>query len=171
MKKIAILLCALCVITGSANAAVENSANLPKKMPPHEGIVKMKKHHDAFEQKLGLTEVQKLKARELRKAGFEKMKPVMDELKAKKQEAEAIRRSDITVEEKERKLTVIDKDIQALEKQASEIRKQNMKDFEAILDRKQKATLKKMKKEGRARFDRDRRLTPPPCPPKFEKKA
>ena len=170
MKKLAILLCTLCVITGSANAAVENEkVQAVKKMPPREDVMKMKKHHEAFEQKLGLTEVQKLKAREQRKAGFEKIKPVIEELKVKRQEAEAIRRSKISVQEQEEKLTVIDKDIQALEKQAAQIRKQNMKDFESILTKQQRATLKKMKKEGRAKYGREHRLTPPPCPPKFEK--
>lgn len=166
MKKLAIMLCAMCVLAGAANAADEQKMPI-KKMPPNkEQIEKVRKAHEAaFEQKLGLTEVQKLKARELRKSGFEKIKPVMDELKAKKQEAEAIRRSKLTVAEQEEKLTVIDKDIAALKKQASEIRKQNMKDFESILTREQKKTLKQMKKEGRAKFERDRNLVKPPCPP------
>lgn len=170
MKKLAILLCAMCVIAGTANAAVEN-ANAPiKKMPPKEEMIKMKKAHEhAFEQKLGLTEVQKLKARELRKAGHEKMKPVMDQLRAKRQEAETIRRSKLSVQEQEEKLTVIDNDIKELEKQAAQIKKQNMKDFEAILTREQKNTLKKMKKEGRDRYKKDHRLTPPPCPVKVKK--
>ena len=165
MKKLAILLCAMCVIAGTANAAVENTNPPIKKMPPKEEMIKARKmHENAFEQKLGLTEVQKLKARELRKAGHEKMKPVFEELRAKRQEAEAIRRSKLTVQEQEEKLTVIDNDIKALEKQAAQIKKQNMKDFESILTRKQKSTLKQMKKEGRKKFDKEHRLPPPPCP-------
>jgi len=166
MKKLAIMLCAMCVLAGTTYAA--DDQKFPnKKMPPSkEQMEKMRKAHEAaFEQKLGLTEVQKLKAREQRKAGFEKIKPVMDDLRAKKQEAEKIRQNkNLTVAEQEEKLTVIDKDIAALKKQASAIRKQNMKDFESILTREQKKTLKQMKKEGRAKFEHDKNLPKPPCP-------
>ena len=45
-----------------------------------------------------------------------------------------------------------------------------MKDFEAILTKDQKKTLKNMKKEGRKNFDKNRKqLPPPPCKP-VEKK-
>ena len=59
-----------------------------------------------------------------------------------------------------------------LEKQANQIRKQNMKDFESILTRDQKKILKQMKKEGRENFKRGQRPCPPPCPPQadFEQK-
>ena len=170
--------CAMCVLTGIANANEPISKqDLVKKgapqhaMPSPEQMQKIRKaHENAFEQQLGLTEVQKLKARELRKSGHEKIKPVMQEIKAKKQEAEMIRNSKLTVEAQEEKLTVIDKDLEVLKKQANEIRKQNMKDFEAILTKDQKKTLKNMKKEGRKNFDKQRKeLPPPPCKP-VEKK-
>jgi len=166
MKKIVLTLCAFCVLT-SVTMASEEVKNPPiKKMPPNkEEMVKIHKAREAaFEQKLGLTEVQKLKAREARKQGFEKMKPVMEQLRAKKQEAEKVRNSKLSVQEQEEKLTALDKDIKALEKEAAGIRKQNMKDFESILTSKQKKTLKQMKKEGRNRFEHSRKLVPPPCP-------
>ena len=168
MKKFLIMACAMCVLTGIATAAEPVKQDFAKKgapqqvMPNPEQI--RKAHENAFEQKLGLTEVQKLKARELRKNGHEKIKPVMEDIRVKKQEAEAIRNSKLTTEAKEEKLTVIDKDLDALRKQANEIRKQNMKDFEAILTKDQKKTLKNMKKEGRKNFDKQRKeLPPPPC--------
>ena len=72
--------------------------------------------------------------------------PVMKDLRAKRQEAEAIRNSKLTNEAKEEKLTAIDKDITELQKQAQTIRKQNMK------------------KEGRKNFDKHKKdLVPPPC--------
>ena len=43
-----------------------------------------------------------------------------------------------------------------------------MKEFESILTKEQKETLKQMKKEGRERFEQNHRHCPPP-PPKFEK--
>jgi hypothetical protein len=141
------------------------------KMPSPEQMQKIRKAHEAaFEQKLGLSEVQKLKARELRKAGHEKIKPIMQDIKAKKQEAEMIRNSKLTVEAQEEKLVVIDKELATLEKQAQTIRKQNMRDFEAILTKDQKKTLKNMKKEGRKNFDKQRKELPPPPVKKFETK-
>jgi len=46
----------------------------------------------------------------------------------------------------------INKDISSLEKQAHEIRKNNMSQFEAILTPSQKKTLKEMKQEGRKKY-------------------
>ena len=175
MKKFLIMTCVMCVISGAANAANDTAIKVEKfqrpqiegKVPSHEQMQKIRKaHENAFEQKLGLTEVQKLKARELRKSGHEKIKPVMTEIKAKKQEAEMIRNSKMTVEAQEEKLTVIDKDLAKLQKEAQSIRKQNMKDFEGILTKEQKKTLKNMKKEGRKQFEQHRKQRPPPpCKP------
>ena len=181
MKKLLIMTCAMCVLAGVANAnepvnKPDFAKNRPgfeqtDKRPNPEQMKQMRRAHEqAFEQKLGLTEVQKLKARELRKAGHEKMKPVIDQIRAKKQEAEAIRNSKLTVQEQEEKLTVIDKDLAELKKQARDIKKQNMKDFEAILTKDQKKTLKNMKKEGRKNFDKQRKeIVPPPCKPSERK--
>lgn len=176
MKKLLIMTCALCVLAGAANAKepidrpdfaqkgprIEQGA--PQRPNPEQMKQMRRAHEQAFEQKLGLTEVQKLKAKELRKAGHEKMKPVAEQIRAKKQEAEIIRNSKLTVTEQEEKLTVIDKDLAELKKQARDIKKQNMKDFEAILTKDQKKTLKNMKKEGRKNFEEHRKeLPPPPC--------
>lgn len=175
MKKLLIITCAMCVLSGVANAnekiakpdVLQKDAGIEKnlpKMPSQEQIRKIRKaHENAFEQKLGLTEVQKLKARELRKSSHAKIEPVMRDIRAKKQEAEAVRNSKLTVQAQEEKLTAIDNDLKVLEKQAKEIRQQNMKDFEAILTKDQKKTLKNMKKEGRKKFDNRRKeLLPPP---------
>ena len=173
MKKLLIMACAMCVLTGIANANEPSSKqDLAKKgitveknmkMPSPEQMQKIRRaHENAFEQKLGLSEVQKLKARELRKNGHAKIKPVMDEIRAKKQEAEMVRSSKLTVEAQEEKLAAIDKELTVLEKQAQTIRKQNMKDFEQILTKDQKKILKNMKKEGRKNFDEHRKELPPP---------
>lgn len=173
MKKLAIMLCAMTVLAGYAAAAETQNVPPERKQPPSKEQLKQfkKAHEAAFDKKLGLTEVQKLKARELRKEGHAKMEPVMKQIFAKKQEAEAIRNSKISVQAQEEKLAQIDKDLAELKKQADQIRKQNMKDFESILTREQKSTLKKMKKEGRKNFKRDNSLVKPPCPPPhFEEK-
>ena len=166
MKKLILALSAICVMMTTAYAA-DFDKNVPNhKMPPNKEQMEQhrKAHEAAFEQKLELTEVQKLKAREQRKQNFEKIKPVMEQLKVKRQEAEFIRNSKISVTEKEEKLTVLDNEISELQKQAKDIRKQNMKDFESILTSKQKKTLKQMKKEGRKNFDAKRHQAPPPPP-------
>ena len=173
MKKLAILLCTLCVMTAMADASEKpDFSKEVRKMPPQTAdFHKGKKPHDVFEQRLQLTEVQKLKAGEIRKQGHEKMKPVMEQIKAKRDEAKKIRESQLSVSEKEQKLTVIDNDLKNLEKQAKEIRKQNMKDFESILTSTQKKTLKQMKKEGRKNFKKGGKVIPPPCPIPFPKEA
>lgn len=176
MKKLLILTCAMCFLAGVANAnEIQNKQDFTKKevgvehamhkKPTPEQMKQIRKAHEqAFDQKLGLTEVQKLKAKELRKEGHEKMKPVIEQLRAKRQEAETVRNSTLTVQEKEEKLTVIDRDIEVLKNQKKEIKKQNMKDFESILTREQKKTLKEMKKEGRKKFDKNRKELPPQPP-------
>ena len=115
-----------------------------------------------FEKRLGLTEVQKLKAGEIRRAGHEKLKPVIDEIISKKQEAEMIRRSRMAVQMQEEKLTIIDKELNTLERKANEIKKANMKEFESILTWQQKRILKQMKKEGRKKYHQ---AHPPMRPP------
>ena len=165
MKKTFITLFVLCVLASSAQA-VEPAKNNPQfhKCPPTKEQLERnhRAHEAAFEQRLGLTEVQKMKARNMRKQNFEKIKPVIDEIQIKKQEAEMIRNSKLSPEAQEEKLAVIDKEITELNKQAKEIRKQNMKDFESILTAKQKKTLKQMKNEGRKNFEERHHQVPPP---------
>ena len=169
MKKLAIMMCTACILAGSGGIAAETTGapNEGIKNPPSkEEIMNRRKAHEAaFEQKLGLTEAQKIKARELRIQGRQKMKPVLEENKAKKQEARMVKMSRIAVQMQEEKLAQIDKELAVLEKKANEIRKQNMKDFEAILTKDQKKILKNMKKEGRKNFERGHHCPPPPpCP-------
>ena len=175
-------MCAMFVALTAANAEgvqtpavqkpAENNAVKPdegiKKPGVREEMIKMKKAREAaFEQKLGLTEEQKVKAREIRLDGHKKMKPVVEQIFAKKQEAKMVKLSRISVEMQEEKLAVIDKEISELEKQANEIRKQNMKQFESILTRDQRKILKQMKKEGRQRFEQQRKNHSCPAKPQF----
>ena len=55
---------------------------------------KMEKKKAEFDKKLNLTDEQKAKAEQIRKDGFEKMKPVMDQIKVKKDERREIREND-----------------------------------------------------------------------------
>ena len=152
MKKIVFIL-ALLTLTPAVIAHDNNTV-----ISPMSNTEIQKRHQErinrdiAFERRLGLTEAQKLKARQIRKNGHEKLKPVLEQIRTKKQEAEMVRRSRMAVQMQEEKLAAIDTEIKILEKEAQSIRKSNMKDFESILTWEQKKTLRTMKKEGRQRY-------------------
>ena len=169
MKKFLLYAFAISLSLAGVNAAEQNAdvtVNLDKKPPCVQKMHKERINREkAFEQKLGLTEEQKVKAKELRKQGFEKIKPVMDQIKAKRQEVDAIKKSRIAVADQEKKIAEIDKELKTLEKQAHEIRKENMKEFESILTKDQRKTLKQMKKEGRENFKKNHPNGRPPMPP------
>ncbi len=168
MKKTLIMMCALCILSSCAIAA--DTANtgvnegIKKDRPSKEEMMKIKKAREAaFEQKLGLTEEQKAEARELRIKAHQQMKPIMEQIFAKKKEAEMVKLSRIATWAQEEKLAELDKEIQELEKQANVIRKKNMKEFESILTRDQRKILKQMKNEGRKNYEQNKKLCPPPC--------
>ena len=152
MKKFLTLMCAIAMSTIAINATEV------AKTPSQAATVQQKmaerriQQNNAFERRLELTEVQIFKARQIRQSGHEKLMPVINQIKAKKQEAEMVRRSRMAVQMQEEKLTVIDNELRILEKQANDIRKSNMREFESILTRQQKRTLKQMKKEGRQKY-------------------
>lgn len=149
MKKFLLTLSVFIIATNTL-FAVENKT-VPTKNP--DKITNTKFHREnTFEKRLGLTEEQKVKAREIRIKGHEKLKPIIEEIKAKKQEAQMVKMSRIAVQVQEERLTKIDTELAVLEKKAHQIRKENMKEFESILTREQKNILKQMKKEGRKKY-------------------
>ena len=149
MKKILLILSILLISTSFVSAVeVKPSPELYTKKAENVRL----QREQAFEKRLGLTEDQKLKAKEIRKKGHEKIKPVIEEIIAKKQEAKMVKMSRIAVQVQEERLTAIDAELKVLEKKAHDIRKENMKEFESILTRSQKKILKDMKKEGRKRY-------------------
>ena len=166
MKKILTMMCVLVMSTVVANAA-DNV-----KTPNTTGIVQQKMvekktyRDNAFERRLELTEVQKLKARQIRQSGHEKLFPLIEQVKSKKQEAEMIRRSRMAVQMQEEKLAVIDNELRVLEKQINDVKKANMKEFESILTKQQRKTLKQMKKEGRQRYHSEHPVSVPKIIPK-----
>ena len=166
MKKLLILMSLMCLTTIGVNAAEGGKTQLPataQEIQKSKDMIRVQRDA-AFERRLNLTEVQKLKAKQLRQKGHEKLKPIMDEINSKKQEAEMVRRSRMAVSMQEEKLSEIDTELAVLEKKAKEIRKANMKEFESILTRQQRKILKEMKKEGRDRY-RATHPVPPMMPP------
>ena len=148
MKKLLTLLTAIFISFNAVIAAEEIVQPSDKTCRSQERM----QREAAFEKRLGLTDEQKVKARELRIKGHEKMKPIMDEIIAKKQEARMVKLSRISVQMQEEKLAKIDAELKVLEKRARTIRSQNMKEFEKILTGNQRKILKQMKKEGRQRY-------------------
>ena len=148
-------------VTEDVKAPVAQTEVQPAKpVLTQEQIKKREIKREQFEKRLKLTEEQKVKIKELQQNGREQMKPIIEQIQAKRQEAEAVRRSRIAVEMQQEKLAEIQKDIQALKKQAHDLRMQNMKDFEAVLTKKQQKELKKMKEEGRKRFEKEHKNRP-----------
>ena len=148
MKKRFLLICLISIVAG-VNAGETTSAQKPT--PQQIQQIKQARAQ-AFEQRLGLTEQQKVKAREIRIKGHEMLRPVVVQIVEKKQEARMVKMSRMAVQMQEEKLAVIDAEIRVLEKKANDIRRANMKEFESILTRQQKKTLKQMKKEGRQKY-------------------
>lgn len=124
-----------------------------------------------FEKRLKLTDEQKAKAKEIRMKGHEAMKPVMEKIKEKRQEIQAVKLSKISVEAQKEKIDALGKELRELRKQAHELRMKNMQEFESILTKKQLKELKKMKEEGRQKFEKEFKkqhgnsLRPPFGPP------
>jgi len=105
-----------------------------------------------FEKRLNLTDEQKAQAKEIHKKGFEEIKPIMDSLKLKHEEIEAVKRSKLAPEAQAEKIVQLKKECGELRHKARAVQMKNMKEFEAILTEKQQKELKKIKEEGRKNF-------------------
>ncbi len=163
MKKTLILASLLAFTMTSAFANVDSpKAPCDKKRPPIERKMqqqpkfdkeKMAKKQAEFEAKLNLTEEQKAQAKEIRLKGHQEMKPIMEKMKAKKLEIDAVKNNEaITVGEQKAQLNKLFAEMKDLKKQARDLRIKNMQEFESILTDKQKQTLEKMKQEGKKNF-------------------
>lgn len=168
MKKTLITACALIMTTSMVFADEAKPApvkcNCQKpcncQRPPQKGPDFAKRQAE-FEQRLKLTDEQKVKAKELREQGFEKIKPVMDKIKEKRAEIETVKLSRMSVQAQNEKIEQLKKEIGALKQEAHRLRMENMKNFEAILTKSQLKELKKMKEEGRKNFDKNFKKHPP----------
>ena len=162
MKKILVLLFAVILSSTLAQAKIpEDNMNRPP-MPPRMDEQQRLQHEKAFEQRLELTEEQIQKSKELRLEGREKIKPVVEKIKAREREIQMVRQSNLDEKTQETKINSLHSDLRSLHKQAHDIKVENMKQFENILTVEQRKTLKEMKQEGRHEFNKHR---VPPKPP------
>lgn len=175
MKKALILASLLAFTMSTAMANTDTNSTAPERNctpPAHHGQFQppppnkdMEARKAKFEDKLKLTDEQKAKAKEIRMKGHEEMKPIMEKIKAKRQQIDTIRKSRIAVQEQEKQIAAVREELKVLKKQAHELRIKNMQEFESILTTKQKKTLEKMKKEGRKNFKKNQQNRPCPPPP------
>lgn len=159
------------VQTTAEKPTVEQQA-APQVQPPKAPQCKFDKKAE-FEKRLKLTDEQKAKAKALREKGHEEMKPIMDAIRVKREEIKTVRLSRIAVQAQQEKIDKIRGEIRELNKKAHEIRMKNMKEFEAILTKKQLKELNKMKAEGRKKFEKEFKNKHhgefrPPFPPEFD---
>ena len=120
-----------------------------------------------MDEKLNLTDDQKAKAKELRMQGREQMRPIMEAIRTKQEQKALIKRStDITTEAKLEQIEKLNNQINALHKQAHDLRLKNERDFEAILTSKQKKELDKIKSEAKANAQKNAQKCAPKNAPK-----
>ncbi len=180
MKKLLILAGVLALTMSTNVFAADNSTVTTKEAQPVQKQVcncQYKKMHKPpvdkakFEKRLKLTDEQKEQAKLIRQKGHEQMKPIMEQMRNKKAEMDAVRLTKMSQQAQEEKLMQLRKEMRDLRKQANTIRMQNMKEFESILTKKQLKELNKMKEEGRKAFEKSHKkqlLRMPPMGPEPE---
>ncbi|MBQ9244743.1 Spy/CpxP family protein refolding chaperone [bacterium] len=107
-----------------------------------------------IEKRLGLTAEQKQKLEKNKDKDKAKIKPIMDKIKKDKQELKNIYADkSLTPEQKDKKAEKVKKDLYKLKSQADKCRKENMKHFESVLTKEQKAEFEKIKDEQRQEME------------------
>lgn len=96
MKKLLLLAVFSVVLCGGTVEAKEPRGDFDKRP----SIEEMKKHEEMFANKLGLSEEQRAKAKELREAGRKKMEPLMKQKKELHEKMENLRKENMEEFEK-----------------------------------------------------------------------
>ena len=148
MKKLLTTMFCLSIIAlGAQGAFAQNFDNgNPPPVKHHKGMKKMPPRVN-LEEYLNLTEQQKAQVKANRIKSRKAMKPIMNSISDKREAILDVMDSDLPKAQQEAKIKALKEEINGLHKQANEIRKQNMKDFEAILTPEQKAKFEKFKQE------------------------
>ena len=146
----------------------------PPPFPPNispKCMEKMKKEHEKrkaeFDKRLNLSDAQKATIEKNRAEDRVKMKPLFEDMKAKKLKIQEVYNSNLSKEEKDKQISELKSQLTELKKKAHVLREENMKKFEEILTPAQKKEFEKMKKEHKKdkdkTFNRHKRMMPPPC--------
>lgn len=123
-----------------------------------------------IDKRLNLSDKQKKQIEENRIKDIEKVKPIFDEMKAKKHEMRMLNfDTNLNAEQKEAKKVELQSQIDDLKAKADVYRQENMKNFESILTSKQKKEFSKIREEQKqemekrkAEFEKMRKDMPKP---------
>lgn len=148
LSVLALTLCASSVLA-QPPMPPQDGDGFPPPPPGHER--NFRAHKQKLEDKLKLTDEQKSLVKKNRMEGHKKIKPIMEQMMAKRDKIFEIRESNLPDAEKKKQITELKTQIRALEDKADDIREENMKKFESILTPEQKQGLAKIKAEGRAK--------------------
>lgn len=134
---------------------VDKNHPMELNFPKYKHNMELKKAE--FEKRLNLTEEQKKKIEENRQKDHEKVKPIFEELQAKKKELRDLRiNNDLSQKEKDKKAAKLKKEIRKDKETLKKYHEENMKNFEAVLTKDQKAEFAKIKAEQKAKRDKFR---------------
>lgn len=153
MKKL-LLIASLIALTSSAVFAEVTTCPIERSNATVEAknVEKVKHKKDCLAKKLNLTQEQRVKAKEIRIASREKMRPLITNLREK----QAIKREMLATEklssEQTKKVESLNSEIKDLKRKIMAIRIENMKQFEAILTEKQLKEFNMIKAESRKNF-------------------
>ena len=113
-----------------------------------------------FAQRLKLTDEQKQTLDKFRQEDMAEIKPILQDMFAKRNEYDMVSTSNMPAIEKEAKMLKLKAEMKDLKAKADEMRSKNMKRFESVLTEEQKVEFEKIKAE--------RRQAPPQQqPPRF----
>lgn len=108
--------------------------------------LKMKKFEE-LDEKLALSDEQKIQAKDIRKAACAKIKPLKTELINKKTEVTTLQRTKMSQIEIDKRTKILNKEIKALEKEIKALKKSADAEFKGILTTQQKRAYSALKKE------------------------
>ena len=137
---------------------MEEAGMKPDFKPSHHNFAQKRHHHPSkeemeakkaeFEKRLNLSNEQKKQIEENRVKDRKLMKPVFEEMKAKRHAMKMVDfDATLTPEEKQAKKEELQTQMKGLKEKADSVREANMKNFESLLTEKQKKEFSKIQEE------------------------
>ena len=159
MKKLLILAGVLAISISTQSIAAENiSPNNPPKPPCNCAQAKRPDKppfdKEKFEKRLKLTDAQKEQARIIREKGHEQMKPIMEKIKEKHEEINAVRLTKLTQQMKDEQINQLRKELRELKRGGKNVFTHPK--IKSYIGRFKRASLSKQTKHYRDFFKRKR---------------
>ncbi len=131
--------------------------DMRQKPTPEQMKAMMEKRVEEFNKALGLTDAQVAQAKDIRAKGHEKMKPLIQKKKAKIDEIRAVMdNDDLTVKVQDKKIETLRNELKVIDQDIRQMRRDNEKEFVAILTPEQKVKYEQIKQEGRKHYKEHR---------------